>query len=245
MVRSNNQDAAFSFFSTSRNSDQRPDFGLFMVADGMGGHTDGELASAVTVQTLAHRIVGQIVMPLLEGHQPSADQKTIAEVMADAMDAANDAVQIQVPSGGTTATCVVIRGDLAYISHVGDSRAYLVTNRLTIEAITRDHSLVRRLQELGQLSAKDAENHPQRNVLYRAIGQGDNLEVDASVRRLPPGSQLMLCSDGLWGLVDESRMLEIIRENPDPQEACFKLVDEANLNGGPDNITVILVNIPE
>ncbi len=243
-ARSNNQDALLTFLAHAEAANNPPVLGFFLVADGMGGHTDGEIASAVTVQTLAYHIIEGVVLPQLEGQQPNAGQKTIPEVLADAMTAANDAVQIQVPNGGTTATCVVVRGDLGYIAHVGDSRAYLIVNG-QMELVTRDHSLVRRLQELGQLTADEAETHPQRNVLYRAIGQGEALEVDAATRRLPPSSRLLICSDGLWGVVDADRLLEIILNQPDPQQACDRMIEEANANGGPDNITVILVQMPD
>ena len=149
---------------------------------------------------------------------------------------ANEAVQMKVPSGGTTATCGIIRGDLAYIAHVGDSRAYLISEG-NMELITRDHSLVRRLQELGQLTPEEAEVHPQRNVLYRAIGQGEGVEVDAATRRMPPSSRLLLCSDGLWGVIGDEKLAEILEQYEDPQEACEQMIALANTLGGPDNIT--------
>ena len=243
-VRPNNQDGSLALLANAEITGHPPFVGLFIVADGMGGHHDGELASAVTVHTLARFVFNEIILPHLEGQALNAEQKTIPEVLSEAMEEANKAVQLQVPDGGTTATCVVIRGDLAYIAHVGDSRAYLITDG-NMELITRDHSLVRRLQELGQLTAEEAEVHPQRNVLYRAIGQGETLEIDAATRRLPPSSLLLLCSDGLWGVLGEQRMREIVSETPDPQEACDQMVAEANAQGGPDNITVILVQMPD
>lgn len=243
-ARTNNQDAALAFMASAEMAGNPPPVGFVVVADGMGGHHDGELASAIAVQTLARHIIDEIVIPHLDGREYSAEQRTIPEVLTDSMHAANRAVQEQVPDGGTTATCAVIRGDLAYIAHVGDSRAYLISEG-NIELVTRDHSLVRRLQELGQLTAEEAEVYPHRNVLYRAIGQGESLEVDAATRRLPPSSSLLLCSDGLWSMVSEKEMLEILGEHRDPQEVCDQLVAAANASGGPDNITVVLVQIPD
>jgi serine/threonine protein phosphatase PrpC len=104
---------------------------------------------------------------------------------------------------------------------------------------------VRRLQELGQLTAQEADAHPQRNVLYRAIGQSDTLEVDAATRRLLPSSRLLLCSDGLWGVIGDEKISEIVAQYPEPQEACEQLIAAANANGGPDNITVVLVQMPD
>lgn len=243
-VRRTNQDACLTFVALPEVTDSTPSIGFFVVADGMGGHRNGEIASSVTVQTLASQVLERIIIPHLNGHDHSADEMTIPEVLVEAMDAANDAVQQQVQDGGTTATCAVVRGDIAYIAHVGDSRAYLIADD-NMELITRDHSLVRRLQELGQLTAEEAEVHPNRNVLYRAIGQGEALEIDTVTRRLPPESLLLLCSDGMWGVVGDPRIAAILEETADPQEACDRLVEAANIGGGPDNITAVLVQMPE
>lgn len=243
--RTNNEDASLTLLATPMMSNEPPPIGLFVVADGMGGHENGEFASATAVRILAEHVIDEVMMPMLKGREPSADQKTIPEVLADAMLAANDSVQANFPGGGTTATCAVIRGDLAYLAHVGDSRAYLVSEG-HMELVTRDHLLVRRLEELGQLSHEEAEIHPQRNVLYRAIGQSEMLEVDAATRRLPPASRLLLCSDGLWGVLGDDGIMEILQECPDdPQEACERLVEAANARGGPDNITVVMVQMPD
>lgn len=244
-LRSNNQDACLTVLASSEITGTPPPIGFFVVADGMGGHHDGELASAITVQTLVREVVDQIILPHIDGSERTADQKTIPEVLSDSMLAANQAVQDHVPNGGTTATCALIRGDLAYIAHVGDSRAYLISEG-NLELITRDHSLVRRLLELGQLTPEEAEVHPQRNVLYRAIGQGETLEVDAATRRMPPTSRLLLCSDGLWGVIGDEKIAEILEEHADDdQAACNKMVTVANELGGPDNITAVLIHMPE
>ncbi|MCB9454904.1 MAG: serine/threonine-protein phosphatase [Anaerolineaceae bacterium] len=242
MVRSNNQDAAFSFFSTSRNADQRPDFGLFIVADGMGGHHDGEKASAATAHIVAAQVTSSVYLPMLTGEN-DADRIPITEALVSAVQKANADIIARIPDGGTTLTATAIIGDLAYVVHVGDSRIYLITKD-GIEQITRDHSLVQRLIELDQLKPEEAAHHPQRNVLYRALGQSESLEIDALTRRLPPNSRLLLCSDGLWNVVEEKDMLGIVIAHDDPQEACDKLVALANTNGGTDNITAILLYIP-
>ncbi|HEX2622027.1 MAG TPA: protein phosphatase 2C domain-containing protein, partial [Phototrophicaceae bacterium] len=187
LVRSNNQDSAFSFFATNRSVEERPDFGLFIVADGMGGHHDGEKASAITARVVAAQITSQVYMPLLNlVNDP--DRPTIIESLIAAVQRANAEVMIGVPEGGTTITAVAVVGDLAHFAHVGDSRAYLVTQD-GVEQVTRDHSLVQRLIELGQLTPEEAADHPQKNVLYRAIGQSETLEVDTLTRRLPPNSR--------------------------------------------------------
>jgi serine/threonine protein phosphatase PrpC len=242
MVRTNNQDAVFSFVSTSRSSQQRPDFGLFVVADGMGGHHDGEKASAITANMVASYITHHIFLPMLNSDDDT-ERVPVTESMIAAVQKANADIITKVPDGGTTLTAVAIIGDLAYIAHVGDSRIYLVTKD-NIEQITRDHSLVQRYVELNLLTREEASVHAQKNVLYRALGQSETLEVDALTRRLPPNAKLMLCSDGLWNLVTEQEIADIVSNHSNPQEACDKLVALANAHGGTDNITVILLRIP-
>ncbi|MCU0482180.1 MAG: Stp1/IreP family PP2C-type Ser/Thr phosphatase [Anaerolineae bacterium] len=239
LVRSNNQDAAMSFFFTSATADDRPDFGIFIVADGMGGHHDGEKASAIAAKTVTTHLTQNVYIPILGGN---ADIPPISEVMVTAVQKANNDIIKHVPEGGTTVTAVGVLGDLAYIAHVGDSRAYLITKD-NIEQITRDHSLVQRLIELDQITQDEVHDHPQKNVLYRALGQNDNVEVDISTRRLPPNSRILICSDGLWGLVAEKDLFEIAMNHSDPQQACEKLVALANTNGGTDNITAIILKI--
>jgi len=243
MVRSNNQDAMYSLIASSSSSDDLVDVGLFVVADGMGGHHDGEKASAITTRIVARNVVDAIVMGLLDQVMDDPERPSISEVLREAVQTANETVTKKIPEGGTTVTIAVIIGDLAYIAHVGDSSAYLITQD-SIEQVTRDHSLVQRLIELDQLTLEEAAEHPQRNVLYRAIGQSETLDVDAITRRLPPRARLVLCSDGLWNLVSEQTIHETVLRHSNPQEACNKLVEMANERGGPDNITVILVQVP-
>jgi serine/threonine protein phosphatase PrpC len=243
-VRMNNQDAIYSFLSSSASSESRPDFGLFVVADGMGGHHDGEKASALTTRVVTYHVSNNIFLPMLLNEEPDAERPTIAEVLRQAVQKANEEVTQKVPEGGTTVTAAAIIGDLAYIGHVGDSRAYLIT-RDGIEQLTRDHSLVQRLIELEQLTPEEAAEHPQRNVLYRAIGQNESIDVDAITRRLVPGSRLLICSDGLWNLIPEEEIKNTVSSSPTPQKACETLVQIANDRGGPDNISVILIKIPD
>lgn len=242
MVRSNNQDAAVSFFSVTRSADERPDFGLFAIADGMGGHHDGEKASALAVRTLLNEVMTTVFLPMLNGTHHQNDTPTSELLVAGSLKA-NAAVMRQVPDGGTTLTAITIIGDLAYVSHVGDSRVYFI-NADRIEQVTRDHSLVQRLIELDQLTPAEAADHPQKNVLYRALGQTETLEIDILTRRLSPHSRLLICSDGLWNLADDRELREIVMRNSDPQTACDQLVALANSRGGVDNITAILLHIP-
>lgn len=245
MVRHNNQDTAMSFFYKSDSVDEFPDFGIFIIADGMGGHHDGEKASAITGRTVLSEITNSIYLPLIHGDDMnSVDRPTIADALKDAVKRANRAVRKEVPEGGTTITTLVVMSNFGHLAHVGDSRAYLITPQNGIEQITRDHSLVARLIELEQLTPEEAAEHEQRNVLYRAVGQAEELEVDYLPRRLPSNAHLLICSDGLWGMVTEDDILEVVRNTPDPQEACEKLTALANTKGGTDNISVILLKMP-
>ncbi len=243
MVRGNNQDSMFGLLSSGSSTDDLPDFGMFVVADGMGGHQEGERASAITMRMVARHVLSEIYVAMLDKRMNDPDRPSIAEVLRAAVQQANESVTEEIPEGGTTVTATVILGDLAYIAHVGDSRAYMITDE-GIEQITRDHSLVQRLIELDQLTPEEAAEHPQRNVLYRAIGQSETLDVDAITRRLPPGARLLLCSDGLWNMVSEDTIYEAIARYENPQDVCNYLVTLANERGGPDNITVILVQVP-
>jgi serine/threonine protein phosphatase PrpC len=135
-------------------------------------------------------------------------------------------------------------GEQLIVAHVGDSRAYAIYTDGSLRVLTRDHSLVKRLEELGQITADEASVHPQRNVLYRALGQGEPFEPDISTYPLPQGGYLMLCSDGLWGQVEEQVLISIIKEAKTPEIACQQMVAAANGAGGPDNISVLLVRIP-
>jgi protein phosphatase len=243
MVRGNNQDAVLSILSSGTSTDELPDFGLFVVADGMGGHQEGERASAITTRIVAKHVMSEIFAALLTQTMGDPDRSPIANILSAAVQEANESVTEQIPEGGTTVTTAVILGDLAYIAHVGDSRAYLITED-RIEQVTRDHSLVQRLIELDQLTPEEAIEHPQRNVLYRAIGQSESLDVDAITRRLPPRSHLLLCSDGLWNMVPEDTIMDVVTRHSDPQIACNELIKLSNERGGPDNITVTLVQMP-
>jgi serine/threonine protein phosphatase PrpC len=240
--RDHNEDALFVLIGNASGHEAVPDFGMFVVADGMGGHRSGEVASSISIQTVARRLTRDTVLRLFEPdgreHLPA-----LLELLHDALEEANQSVVEQVPGGGTTLTAAVLLGEILTIGHVGDSRAYVI-NGTGAEVITRDHSLVERLRELGQITPEEAAEHPQRNVLYRAIGQGDNLEVDVFTHPVPRGGYLLLCSDGLWGEVPDEEIQRIVMSSPSPQVACETLVRAANSAGGPDNITAVLVHFP-
>jgi PPM family protein phosphatase len=244
MVRSNNQDSAMSLFFTSDTVDEKPDFGIFIVADGMGGHSEGEKASSITAKTVMQELLKSVYLPMLQESDMDSDRPTVTEALTTAIERANLAVREQVRDGGTTITAVVILGDQAYLGHVGDSRAYLISENHDVEQLTRDHSVVQRLIELGQLTPEEAETHDQRNVLYRAVGQNEEVDVDILRRRLPPNAYVLICSDGLWGMIEKNDIRDIVANAISPQDACDKLISLANTNGGTDNITAVLLKMP-
>jgi serine/threonine protein phosphatase PrpC len=239
-VRRHNEDTALIVTSAYDGSDNLPSFGIFILADGMGGHQAGEVASSMAARVVVHHILHQFYLPILVSQDHDTGLPALNEVLVAAVQEANRAVANRVPGGGTTLTCALVLGPRAYIGHVGDSRAYIVTEQ-GMDQITHDHSLVDRLVELGQLTRDEAAVHPQKNVLYRAVGQNGILEVDTYVRTIPRGGSLLLCSDGLWSTVDEAEMAEIVAKAPSLQAACESLIAAANGAGGPDNVTAILI----
>ncbi len=245
VVRSHNEDTALVITAVQDGDEETMPFGLFILADGMGGHRSGEVASSLAARSVAQHIIQQFYLPTIrqKGQEHNADQPTLNEVLIEAAQTANRAVATEVPGGGTTLTYALVVGPQAYIAHVGDSRAYIITDN-GLKQITHDHSLVDRLVRLGQLTADEAAVHPQKNVLYRAIGQEGELEVDTHMHALPEGGRLLLCSDGLWGALDAEDVLDIITKAVSPQTACEELIDAANQAGGRDNIAVILLESP-
>jgi serine/threonine protein phosphatase PrpC len=242
--REYNEDAFFTLDCTLKQNGEIVPFGLFIIADGMGGHQAGNVASALATRAVAHSLVHQVYLPFLRDEDKDSSRRPINEALIEALREASLAVHKAVSDAGTTLTVALIIGTHAYIGHVGDSRAYLVTEK-GLQQITQDHSLVARLIELGQATPEEATTHPQRNILYRALGQGGSMEVDTYFQLLPAGSQLLLCSDGLWGAVPEREMAAVIAAAPSTQIACRRLIEAAINHGGDDNITAILIALTE
>jgi len=241
-MRNNNEDACFGMQWHSITVDNRPDFGFFAVADGMGGHLDGERAAGIAVQTLASEMLDKIYVPLLRNFN-AGDSPTVLEALIAASEKANQAVIKRVPGGGTTLSAIAVIGNLAYLVHVGDSRAYLIHDD-KIEQLTTDHTLVQRLIEMNELTPEEAENYPQKNVLYRAIGQNEELKLERLVRALPPSGLVLICTDGLWDMVEDDTIKQVAMQAASPQEACDSLVKAANDRGGIDNISAIVFQVP-
>ncbi|MFW6068053.1 MAG: PP2C family protein-serine/threonine phosphatase [Chloroflexota bacterium] len=240
-VRPRNEDSCISFVSQSGGTEPLPLFGLFIVADGMGGHNDGHRASKLVARTVAKHVLESLYYSLLqEGHNGAP--QPVQETMEQAVALANEALSATgaVKEMGTTLTAAVILGNRLFLVHVGDSRAYLMSEG-ELSLITTDHTFVQALQDAGQLTAEEAAIHPNRNLLYRSL-MGDVMQepVDVFTRSLPQQGTLVLCSDGLWGSVGEQTIAEILDEDIDLQDKAQRLLDEALEAGGEDNITVIL-----
>jgi protein phosphatase len=240
--RENNEDALLSVSGALGSGSKTQPFGIFVVADGMGGHRSGEIASEMAVRSLGNSLIQKLYKPLF-GPNPQPTEESLREMMEAAVQEANHAVKGAAPGGGCTLTAALVVGTQLVIAHLGDSRAYAIYRDGRIKPLTQDHSLVKRLQELGQLSEAEAASHPQKSVLYRALGQGDNLQADIFTSSLPNAGFLLLCSDGLWGVVDEETIQRIVNSTASPYLACQHLVQAANAAGGPDNICVVLVRL--
>ena len=244
MTRDHNEDSLFLLNTVMTNNGEESHFGLFIVADGMGGHKQGEVASGVAVRSLANQIIRKIFLSMI-APRPMTPQDSIQEILESSVQEAHRSIMKEAPGSGTTLTALLLLERHMSIAHVGDSRAYLIPPDGKPQVLTRDHSLVMRMQELGQLTAEEAAVHPQRNVLYKALGQGEPFAPDITSSQVPDGGHLIICSDGLWGVIPEEDLVSIIRNTPDMQTACQMLVDAANDAGGPDNITAILVRLPK
>jgi serine/threonine protein phosphatase PrpC len=242
--RDHNEDALFTLTTNLASNGNYVPLGLYIVADGMGGHRHGEVASGLAVRSIVNFLLRKVFVSLLS-NKPAPPDESIQEIMQSGMQEAHRAIMKDAPGSGTTLTAMLVLDRQMTIAHVGDSRAYAISPDGTSQILTRDHSLVMRMIELGQLTAEEAHVHPQRNVLYRALGQGEPFASDISTSPLPDSGYILLCSDGLWGVVGEEEIVRIINAAPSPQIASQLLVDAANTNGGPDNISAILIRLPD
>lgn len=212
------------------------DQGLFIVADGMGGHAAGEKASQTAVQIIQERL----------DTTASPGNGALLDMLQTAIQDANREIinaSMEEPSMrgmGTTATVLVAQNNNLYVGHVGDSRAYLVRNR-RIDQITDDHSIVAQLVRARAITPQEAARHPYRNVITRCLGMQVDVEADTQQRELKSGDRLLICSDGLSGLVSDDEMLQYVLSSQDPQNTCHDLVNLALERGGSDNITVVLI----
>ena len=221
-----------------------PVLGLFVVADGMGGHAGGEVASRMALRVLADRVMRTVVLPALTGDLVLEDE--ILALLRQATMAANDTVyltrQKRGNDMGTTLTTAFIRDDRLFLAHVGDSRIYCWSAD-GLEQLTTDHSVIANMIAQGQVSPDELYTHPHRSIVYRSIGDKPLVDVDSDMAPLVPGDRILLCCDGLWEMVRDEGIKDVMMQEADPQAACDLLVQRANAAGGEDNISVIVVQV--
>jgi protein phosphatase len=219
--------------------------GLYIVADGMGGHQAGELASREVVRVVTERIHTLKAAPRLKRATVRLDQAdTNEDALRQAILEGNQilltARQAVGSDRGTTITAALIVGASCAVANVGDSRTYLYRNG-KLEQISQDHSLVASLVAAKMIRPDEVRSHPQRNQIFRTLGDKPNVEVDTFPLELEAGDQLLLCSDGLWEMVLDADIERIVRAAADPQDACDRLIEAANAAGGEDNISAVVI----
>ena len=228
--RSMNQDYVFATEAPRGNLPN-----LMVVADGMGGHKAGDFASRYTVESML-----QFLDTAKETHPVS--------LLGKAIHTANDKVAGKAETDpslsgmGTTVVAAVVEDGILYVANVGDSRLYLL-DADHIEQITHDHSLVEEMIRMGQLKREDARTHPERNVITRAVGVSVPVKVDFFDVNLEEGDIILLCSDGLTTMLEDGEIFGIVKKSASLEQAVERLVEEANKNGGKDNISVILAQV--
>lgn len=209
---------------------------LFVVADGMGGHKAGDFASKYTVKTMIEEVVR------------SKEERPV-EIIRNAIKSANEFVRRKARDDanmvgmGTTVVAATYKDDVLYVANVGDSRLYVVNK--TISQITRDHSLVEEMVRIGSLDREAARNHPDKNIITRAVGATEYVNVDFFEVSLKPGDIVLMCTDGLTNMMEDSAIHEILLKKTSLEMKAKELVDGANDNGGSDNIAVVLIELLE
>ena len=229
-IREMNQDFYFSSDTAVGNLPN-----LFIVADGMGGHKAGDYASRYTIERVVasvSRNAGDEPVSIIKEAINKANELLVAESRGD-----------EAKRGmGTTLVIGTIIGNKLFVANIGDSRLYIVGGTEQIRQITRDHSLVQEMVRMGEITAEEARNHPDKNIITRALGAEKTVDVDFFDMRLEPGSTILMCSDGLSNMVEDKKMEEIILNSD--EDITWKgntLIQEANNNGGKDNIAIILI----
>jgi serine/threonine protein phosphatase PrpC len=239
-VRSKNEDSLLITELTRMNKGIVQPICIAAVADGMGGHASGEQASNLVIDAIAQ--MGTFELQALQN--PSYEEfgdwikRTIQAANKSVYDARHNANNDM----GSTLVLGLIIGSQAFLGHCGDSRIYLV-NKASIKQLSTDHSLVQHLISIGKITQEDARVHPQRNIIYRSLGENPEVEADFFTQQLFPGDRLLFCSDGLTNTVNDQKIQQIVLDACSPQAACDALVEEANNAGGEDNISALIIAV--
>jgi serine/threonine protein phosphatase PrpC/Na+-transporting methylmalonyl-CoA/oxaloacetate decarboxylase gamma subunit len=238
-----NEDSLFAMQGARTNDSQPQQFGLFVVADGMGGHANGQDASLLAIQTMI-----DFMLPRVTTGEQMSDEDFL-RLLSDGVQHANQAVHArnleERADMGTTMTTALVVGATAYIANVGDSRTYLYREGQGLRKITNDHSVVASLVEAGIIQPDDIYTHPKRNQIYRSLGEKPVVEVDTFSVDLQAGDKLLLCSDGLWDMVRDPLIQRVLSKPNDPDEIGKELIKAALDGGGEDNVSVIIAQFSE
>jgi protein phosphatase len=236
-----NEDAVF------RQTNQENVAGLFLVCDGLGGHQAGDVASTTTVETVANELAALLSASPSNNGPVSTD--ILRQNIQEAITKAHAKLRVYAKKHpgihklGTTITLAFIYNDTALIANVGDSRAYVWRNA-ELSQLSQDHSLAARLAEVGVIEEEEVPDHPRSNVVLRALGVEDSLDIDFFEWKLQPGDKLLLCSDGLWNsFSDTDELSERLSSNAAPADLCRQLVSEANQRDGSDNISAVVIEV--
>ncbi len=223
--------------------------GVFIVADGLGGHDNGQVASRMTINIIAERLLKELLAEPLTSEKNGEpvkpfDEDALVALFHDAVEEANTALcqknQLDKTDMGSTITGFMVVGEHAYILNVGDSRTYMLRGK-QLYPLTTDHSLVGQLVAGGLIEPDDVYTHPQRSQIFRSLGDKPNVQIDILKQELLPGDILLSCSDGLWEMVRNPQIESILDNAPEPQTACTQFIEAANANGGEDNVSAIVV----
>jgi serine/threonine protein phosphatase PrpC len=238
-----NEDSLFTIENIAGLATTPQPTGLFIVADGMGGHGNGEQASQLAIRAMSECVLGLL-------HSEVEEDEMIEEILVEGVQHANYSVHKrnlqQRTDMGTTMTAALIWGTTVYVVNVGDSRTYLYRTPEGLYQITQDHSVVAHLVEIGAISADEVYTHPKRNAILRALGHDPTVDVDCFTVQVRVGDVLLLCSDGLWEMVRDFEIQEIVHSSaPYASKMCTMLIQAALNRGGKDNISVIAVSIRE
>jgi serine/threonine protein phosphatase PrpC len=244
-IRELDEDSMFALtMAPTYESRTGPALGLYSIADGMGGHAGGEVASRMALQVMVERVLSTVFLPEIAGELVL--EEDILALLRQATLAANDEVyltrQKRETDMGTTLTTILIRDSRLFLAHVGDSRAYR-WNADGLEQLTTDHSVVASMIVEGKAEPEELFTHPHRSIIYRCIGDKPVVEVETDLLPVSPGDRFIVCSDGLWEMIRDEGIEDVMLQEADPQVACDLLVRRANAAGGDDNISVIVVQV--
>ncbi|GAC1566475.1 MAG: hypothetical protein NVS3B14_09060 [Ktedonobacteraceae bacterium] len=239
-----NEDSIFAAQMARAHNSQPQQVGLFVVADGMGGHANGQDASRLAIQNIIDYIIPRISTG--NGQDDVGYRNLLVEGVQHANLAVHQRNMEEHADMGTTMTAALVVGATAYIANVGDSRTYLYREPEGLQKITHDHSVVASLVDAGIIKPDDIYTHPKRNQIYRSLGEKPGVEIDSFIQPLQANDKLLLCSDGLWDMVRDPDIQRVISAPvPDPTQTGKNLIQAALDGGGEDNVSVIVVSITD